>query len=101
MYIRYSGFTLESGSRTYNFVVLSPPGEPREFTINVGADAFGLPPFKFQDGPGVCMARLKLELERETAGAPAQTSLRIENGDIRTYVEKNYPKPGKKWSSRS
>jgi hypothetical protein len=97
MYIQYAGFNLETDSRTYNFRVIDLPGETREFTVNVQDEAFRTPPFKIQDGPGICMVRLKQELEQETTESPAWNSLRIGQGDIREYVERTYPKPVKKW----
>jgi hypothetical protein len=97
MYIQYAGFNLETHSRTYNFLVLDPPETTREFTVNVQSEAFGTPPFKIQDGPGICLARLKQELDRATQESPAETSLCIGSSDIREYVEKTYPKPVKKW----
>ena len=97
MYIQYAGFNLETNSRTYTFHVIDPPEETREFTVNVQGEAFRIPPFKIQDGPGICMVRLRQELERETHESPAVTSLCIGQTDISAYVEKNYPKPAKKW----
>jgi hypothetical protein len=97
MFIQYAGFNLEAHSRTYAFRVLNPPEAVREFTVNVQSEAFGTPPFKIQDGPGICLARLKQELNRETQGTHAETSLCIGSSDIREYVEKTYPKPVKKW----
>jgi hypothetical protein len=97
MYIQYTGFHPETDSRTYTFHVIDPPQETREFTVNVCAEAFRTPPFKTQDGPGISMVRLKQELERETQESRAETCLQIGPGDIREYVARNYPKPGRKW----
>jgi hypothetical protein len=97
MRIQYEGFILEPDSRTYTFHVLDPPEAPREFAVNVQGEAFRSPPFKIQDGPGICMVRLKQELERETWEWPARTRLQIGQDDIREYVQRIYPKPVKKW----
>jgi hypothetical protein len=97
MYIQYRGFSLESTARTYAYHVIDAPLGTREFTVEVQNDAFRSPPFRIQDGPGICFARLKLELDCETISSPAETHLRITQSDIQGYVEKTYPKPVKKW----
>ncbi len=97
MYIQYRGFSLETTSRIYAYHVIDPPQGSREFTVNVQNDAFRLPPLRIQDGPGMCFARLKHELDRETSEFPAEPHLRITPSDIQEYVEKTYPKPVKKW----
>jgi hypothetical protein len=97
MYIQYAGFILETDARTYTFHVIDPPADAREFTVSVQAEAFRFPPFKFQDGPGICMVRLKQELGQETLESRAGVCLQIGQNDIREYVERNYPKPAKKW----
>jgi len=99
MYIQYRGFSLGAASRIYGYQVVDPPQGTREFTVDVAIDAFRSPPFRIQDGPGICFARLKLELERETSEAPAEPHLSITPSDIQEYVEKTYPKPVKKWSA--
>jgi hypothetical protein len=97
VYIQYAGFELVSDSRTYNFRVIDPPEQTREFSVNLQDEAFRKPPFKTQDGPVICMARLRRELERETKESPACPSLRIAQGDIQEYVAKNYREPPRKW----
>jgi hypothetical protein len=99
MYIQYRGFSIEATSRVYAYHVINPPQGSREFTVDVQANALHLPPLKIQDGPGMCYARLKQELDRETAELPAEAHLHITQGDIREYVEKTYPKPVKKWAA--
>lgn len=99
MYIQYRGFSFDATSRIYAYRVIDPPQGHREFTLDVQNDAFRLPPFKIQDGPGICFARLKLELDRETSEAPAEHHLSITASDIQKYVETTYRKPAKKWST--
>jgi hypothetical protein len=79
--------------------VIDAPLRTREFTVEVQNDAFRSPPFRIQDGAGICFARLKLELDRETSEAPAEHHLSITPSDIQEYVEKTYPKPVKKWGA--
>ena len=99
MYIQYRGFSIEETSRVYSFHVINPPQGSREFTVDVQTDAFRLSPLKIQDGPGICYARLKQELDRETDDSPTESHLRITQGDIREYIERTYPKPVKKWAN--
>lgn len=97
MYIQYRGFSLEATSRIYAYHVIDPPQGTREFTVDVQNNAFRSPPLKIQDGPGMCYARLKQELDCETNESPAEPHLCINQSDIQEYVEKTYPKPVKKW----
>ena len=98
MYIQYRGFSIEAASRVYAYCVIDPPQTNREFTVDVQSNALRLPPLKIQDGPGMCYARLKQELDHETCDSPAEAHLHITEGDIREYVQKTYPKPVKKWA---
>ncbi len=99
MYIQYVGFNVAASSRTYNFDVLEPK-EAREFTVKVQSEAFRPAGLKLQDGPGICYARLKQELERETKESRVETHLRIEERDIQEYVERHYRRESsKKWGA--
>jgi hypothetical protein len=97
MYIQYRGFSLEATSRIYAYHVIDSPQGTCEFTVEIQNTAFRSPPLKIQDGPGMCYARLKQELDCETSESPADTHLRITQSDIQGYVEKTYPRPVKKW----
>ena len=97
MYIQYHGFSLRAASRVYAYRVIDSPQEAREFTVDVQNDAFRSPPLRIQDGPGICYARLKQELGRETTESPTEPHLHIGQSDIQEYVERTYPKPVKKW----
>jgi hypothetical protein len=99
MYIQYHGFFLEATSRIYAYRVIDPPQGTREFTVGVQNDAFLSPPLKIQDGPGICYARMKQALDSETNESPAETHLRIGQGDIQEYIEKTYPNPVKRWGA--
>ena len=92
MYIQYRGFSPGATSRIYAYQVVDPPQGTRDFTVSVQNDAFHSPPFRIQDGPGICYARLKEELDRETSEFPAEPHIGITPSDIQEYVEKTYPK---------
>jgi len=91
MYIQYVGFNVAASSRIYNFDVIDTR-EAREFTVEVQSEAFHPAGLKHQDGPGVCFARLKLELEGETQESRAEAHLSLGEGDIQEYSEQHYPR---------
>ncbi len=91
MYIQYVGFNVAASSRIYNFDVLDPK-EAREFTVEVRSGAFCSTRLKLQDGPGICFARLKQELQGETQASPVEAHLSIAERDIQEYLEQHYPR---------
>ena len=92
MYVQYVGFNLAPSSRIYAFHVIDTPGEVRDFTVNVQSwTLLNSPPLKLQDGPGLCLERLKQELERETKETRAVTDLRIGEQDVQGYLKRHYP----------
>ena len=91
MYIQYVGFDVAASSRAYTFRVIDTPAETREFTVKIQSEAFCSPPLKFQDGPGICFARLKLELEAETQESRSEPRLSIREQDIQEYLKRHYP----------
>jgi hypothetical protein len=93
MYIQYVGFDVAASSRIYNFHVIDTLEKAREFTVNIQSDAFRTARLKLQDGPAICFARLKQELQGETAASPAGTSLSMGERDIREYWERHHPRP--------
>ena len=98
MYIQYVGFNIAGSSRIYNFDVIDTK-ETREFTVKVQSEAFRPAGLKIQDGPDICFARLKQELQGETQEAYVEAHLSIGEGDIREYLEQHYPPPAKKTAS--
>ena len=93
--IQYEGFVVAGASRTYNFKVITAPGEARQFTIHVALESFRPTLLKFQDGPNICFARLKQELADETEGSHAKPRMNIGEQDIHDYLERHYPRKGK------
>ena len=91
MYIQYVGFNVAASSRIYNFDVLEPK-ETREFTVRVQSEAFRPARLKLQDGPGICFARLKQELQGETQESRPEAHLSIGEQDIQEYMEQHYPR---------
>jgi len=92
MYIQYVGFDTSASSRTYSFHVIDVPHEERDFTISVHSEVFRRDCLSLQDGPAICYARLALELGRQTAESRAESSLTIDERDIRDYLDRHRPK---------
>jgi hypothetical protein len=95
MYIQYVGFNIAGSSRIYNFDVINTK-ETREFTVKIQSEAFRPAGLKLQDGPDICFARLKQELQAETQEAHADAHLSIADGDIQEFLEQRYPPSAKK-----
>ena len=90
MYIQYVGFNVAASGRIYNFDVIDTK-EAREFTVKVQAEAFRPAGLKLQDGPNICFARLKQELQGETQESRARSDLSIGEPDIQDYLNRHYP----------
>jgi hypothetical protein len=91
MYIQYVGFDVIATSRIYTFRVIDVPRETREFTVKIQSEAVRWPSLKFQDGPGICFARVQRELDGETQGSRAEPQLSVNEKDIREYIERHCP----------
>lgn len=91
MYIQYVGLDNSISSRIYAFHVIDPPGETREFTVEVRSEEFCPGRLKFQDGPGISSARLQRELKGETQESHAESHLRVGEQDIDAYRALHYP----------
>jgi len=97
MYIQYVGFDGTAGSRLYGFHVVDAAHEPREFTVEIHAQAFGPSQLRFQEGPDICFARLKRGLLEETRDALAEGHMQISEQDVRVYLEahRSVKEPGR------
>ena len=85
MYIQYVGFSAGHDSRIYNFDVIDAK-ESRHFTLEVQLEAFQRLLLTFQDGPEICYACLKKELQDETPDARARAHLNVDQHDVETYL---------------
>ena len=81
MYIQYVGFNVATSSRIYDFDVIDT-AEVRKFSVKVQSDAFRPARLKLQDGPGICFALLKQELQGETPEARAAGPLELSESRI-------------------
>jgi len=92
MFIQFAGYDIEANSRIYNFDVMDPPREAREFTVEIGSKTSRWGSLKLQDGPSICFERLRRELERETPELYAESHLRIREQDIQEYLARQRPR---------
>jgi hypothetical protein len=92
MSIQYVGFDVAASARIYNFRVIDALREAREFTVKIQSRAFRAARLKLQDGPAICFARLKQELQGETQELRAKVHLNIEELEIQEYLERYYPR---------
>jgi len=100
MYIQYVGLNVTSSSRIYNFDVIDTK-QAREFTVTVKSEAFRPGRLLLQDGPAICFARLKLELEGETQESRVQAHLSLRERDIEEYSEQHYPPRKPQYAKRN
>jgi len=92
MFIQFAGYDIKLNSRIYNFDVLDPPREAREFTVEIESQTSRWASLKLQDGPGICFERLRRELERETHELCATSRLHITDQDVREYLVQQHPR---------
>jgi hypothetical protein len=91
MFIQFAGYNVEDNSRIYNFDVVDPPRETREFTVEIESKTSRWGCLQLQDGPGICFERLRRELERETPEFYAESHLSIGEQDIKEYLARQHP----------
>ena len=92
MFIQFAGYDIEANSRIYNFDVMDPPREKREFTVEIESKTSRWGSLKLQDGPGICFERLRRELERETPELCTESHLRIGEQDVQEYLARQHPR---------
>src|SRR5438132_9476332 len=61
-------------------------------SMAIQSAAFRPGSLKLHDGPGICYARLKLELDGETQESRAEAHLSLGKRDIQEYSEQHYPR---------
>ena len=60
--VQYVGFTAGTLVREYSFIVRDESGQPREYTVTIANEAFVSRRARYQDGPNICLQRLRREL---------------------------------------
>ena len=92
MNVQYVGFSVTPTARIYSFHVIDSPQESREFVVRLKAAVFRSTPLKYQQGPEICLLRLKRELAAETEAARGQQRLEILETDIHEYLQRHPPR---------
>lgn len=91
MFIQFAGYDIKANSRIYNFDVMDPPQEAREFTVEIESKTSRWGSLKLQDGPSICFERLRRELEGQTPKVAAESHLRIGEQEVQEYLARQHP----------
>jgi hypothetical protein len=59
MFMQFAGYDIAANSRIYDFDVMDPPREAREFTVAIKSKTSHWGSLKLQDGLGICFERLR------------------------------------------
>ena len=97
MQIQYLGFENRPRGRDYNYRVLIPKSENREFTFTISTQAFAERRVPFQDAADICYQKLQKELGLETAEQPLPRHSTISNQELDEYREKYRPPKRRTW----
>ena len=68
--LQYTGFAIVPGGREYSFSVPGHTAPTRSFALVIKDAAFRPGLLKYQEGPGVCYAKLQAALAAEDADCP-------------------------------
>jgi len=97
MQIQYLGFENRARGRDYNYRVLVPKAENREFTFTISTQAFAERRVPFQDAADICYQKLQKALGLETAEQPLPRCSTISNQELDEYREKYRPPKKRTW----
>jgi hypothetical protein len=90
--VQYIGFTAGTLVREYSFIVRDESGQPREYTVTIANEAFVSRRARYQDGPNICLQRLRRELATNARDL-ATTQFCITDLELADYSIDNRPKP--------
>jgi hypothetical protein len=82
--VQYVGFSAKELVREYTFSVREVPSEPRKYTLTIPHEAFASHRARYQDAPGICLLRLRLELATLPKD-PAATAFCITDAELADY----------------
>jgi hypothetical protein len=88
--VQYLGFAAKPLAREYTFKVREA-GQEREFTLNIGNEAFVAHRARYQDAPAICALRLNAELAAHS-NHPIETQYVITVAELDSYRESHFPK---------
>jgi hypothetical protein len=92
--MQYMGFEAKQLTREYTFNVREA-GQDREFRLNIANDAFVSHRASYQDAPGICALRLRVELDTYS-NHPPETQYEITGAELDNYRQSRLPKTGRK-----
>ena len=97
--IQYLGFEAKDRVREYSFTAREAPAERRAYTVTIANEAFESHRASYQEGPGICLLRLRTEL---TAGTPhaETTSFHVTDIELAAYHDKHKPKVARSFTPR-
>ncbi len=91
MTIQYLGFQLKPRGRDYNYRVVDPKAETREFTLTISNQAFAAQHVPYQDAADLCYQKLRRDLAAETAESPVPRHHTISSEELAEYRLRNRP----------
>ncbi|MGH9430727.1 MAG: hypothetical protein ACRD3T_04230 [Terriglobia bacterium] len=91
MQIQYLGFELRARGRDYNYRVIAPKAENREFTLTISNQAFVEKHVPYQDAPDICYQKLQKALDAETPEQQLPRHATLSGQELDEYREKYRP----------
>jgi hypothetical protein len=91
MTIQYTGFQLKPRGRDYNYRVVNPKSEIREFTLTISNQAFAARQVPYQDGADLCYQKLRRDLAAETVDTPVPRHHTISSQELEEYRVRHRP----------
>lgn len=91
MTIQYLGFSLKPRGRDYNYRVVDPKTETREFTLTISNQAFLARQVPFQDAADLCYQKLRKDLAAETAETPLPRHHTVSSQELEEYRVRHRP----------
>ena len=91
MQIQYLGFQLKARGRDYNYRVIAPKSENREFTLTISNQAFVEKRVPYQDAPDICYQKLQKALVVETPEQQLPRHSTLSDQELDEYRQKYRP----------
>ena len=91
MTIQYLGFQLKPRGRDYNYRVVDPKTETREFTLTISNQAFLARQVPYQDAADLCYQKLRKDLAAETPESPIPRHHTVSIEELDEYRTRHRP----------
>ena len=89
--IQYLGFRLKPRGRDYNYRVVGPKNETREFTLTISYQAFADRQVPYQDAADLCYQKLRKDLAAESAENLLPRHHKISDQELDEYRARHRP----------